>query len=61
VFYERDASCGARIDFLWGAGFPLKHVVRRYATSATWIKVDDCIRSWRNIEPMAPNWYELTD
>jgi hypothetical protein len=61
VYYERDALCGTRIDFLWGGAFPVKHVVRRYATSPKWMSIEECRKDWARITPISSNWYEMSD
>lgn len=61
VIYESDELCGTRIDFLWGVAFPVKHVVRRYATSTKWLSVKECRKYWGRITPISMNWYELSD
>lgn len=61
VYYERDATCGVRIDFLWGDGFPVKHVLRRYAVDPKWTSVRACSKDWGRITRIAPNWYEISD
>jgi len=61
VYHERDELCGTRIDFLWAGGFPVKHVVRRYATNPKWVSVEKCYRDWGRIKPISSNWYEIAD
>jgi hypothetical protein len=61
VYYERDELCGTRIDFLWGEAFPVKHVVRRYATSSKWISIKECHKDWGRITPISSNWYAMSD
>ena len=61
VYYERDALCGTRIDFLWGDAFPVKHVVRRYTRSSKWLSIEACRKNWGRITPLSSNWYEMSD
>ena len=61
VHYDRDGVCGTTIDFFWGGGFPVKHVVRRYATNPTWVRVEKCYKGWERIRPISENWYEIAD
>jgi len=61
VYYEHDDSCGMTIDFYWGDGFPVKHVVHRYATNPGWVSVEKCYKDWGRIHPISGNWYEISD
>jgi len=61
VNYERDDVCGIMIDFYWGGGFPVKHIVRRYATNPGWVRVEKCHKDWERIHPVSDNWYEIAD
>jgi hypothetical protein len=61
VNYERDSLCGTKIDFFWGEAFPVKHVVRRYATDPRWISIEGCSKGWARITPISTNWYEMSD
>lgn len=61
LYFERDALCGATIDFAWGSAFPVKHVVRRYAGNPGWTSIEKCYKDWTRITQIAPNWYEMSD
>ena len=61
VYYEHDDLCGMTIDFYWGGGFPVKHIVRRYAANPGWVRVGKCHRDWGRIHPISENWYEIAD
>jgi hypothetical protein len=61
VYFETDALCGTRIDFAWADAFPVKHVVRRYATNPGWTSIEKCYKDWTRIAPISANWYEMSD
>jgi hypothetical protein len=62
VLYDQDATCGLRMDFLWGRAFPVKHVVRRFSDRPDWLKIKECKRSpWERYRVIADNWYQISD
>ena len=61
VYYEHDERCGTHVDFLWAGAFPVKHVIRRYASNPEWTTIKQCHKDWARITPVSPNWYEMSD
>lgn len=61
VHYRHDDACGLTIDFFWGAGFPVKHTVRRYAVDPEWINIKECQTGWSRGRMISERWYELSD
>jgi len=54
-------TCGLLVDFFWGSGFPVKHTVRRYSESDTFLQEPECRRDWHVKRELAPHWHELSD
>jgi len=61
VHVLKDSDCGLRIDFFWGSGFPVKHIVRRYAPLDTFVSTPHCRDGWSSGRELAESWYELSD
>jgi hypothetical protein len=62
VTYDQDATCGLRMDFVWGSGFPVKHVVRRFSDRPGWVKIKECHTApWDRFKVLGNNWYEISD
>lgn len=61
VHYGYDKTCGLRVDFFWGGGFPVKHTVRRYSNNAVWTRTKECYAGWAYGRSIADNWYEISD
>ena len=62
VTYDQDATCGVRMDFVWGGAFPVKHVVRRFSDRPGWVKIKEChTASWDRFKVLGNNWYEISD
>lgn len=61
IHIRKNDACGLMIDFFWGGGFPVKHVVRRYAPLAAAVELPQCREGWYRGSELAPSWYELSD
>ncbi len=53
-------TCGLTVDFLWGDGFPVKHVQRRYTALPLPAPNAACGARLFRARPLAPNWFELS-
>ncbi len=58
---EFGEECGFIVDFFWGAGFPVKHTVRRYLETTEYLAKPECRKGWRQGRELADHWYELVD
>lgn len=58
---ELGEECGFMVDFFWGAGFPVKHTVRRYIETSEYLAKPECHKGWRQGRKLADHWYELVD
>lgn len=61
VLYDQDATCGLRMDFVWGSAFPVKHVVRRFSDRPDWLNIKECQRAWEQYRVLGHSWYEISD
>lgn len=61
VHYRQSDECGPMVDFFWGGGFPVKHVVRRHAVNPDWIEVKECRQGWSRGRSLSGHWYEISD
>jgi hypothetical protein len=59
--YSDDRTCGLMIDFSWGDGWPLKHIMRRYTLNPRWADMAQCREDWSSGRPLSRNWYEISD
>ena len=58
---HKNTRCGLMIDFFWGGGFPVKHIVRRFAERPGFTDIPECRESWSRGRQLADNWFELHD
>lgn len=61
VGYSDDKACGLMVDFSWGDGWPIKHVMRRYALNPAWADMAQCRQDWTSDKELSRNWYEISD
>jgi hypothetical protein len=61
VSYSNDKTCGVMVDFSWGDGWPIKHIMRRYAPNPAWVDIPQCRQDWTGDMELSRNWYEISD
>lgn len=61
IHTRQSPECGLLIDFFWGAGFPVKHTVRRFASMPSFVQRKECTTNWTGARKLTDNWYELSD
>lgn len=61
VHVHESSRCGLMVDFYWGGGFPVKHIVRRYAERPGFAEIPDCRKSWSGGRKLTEHWFELRD
>ena len=61
VGYSDNKTCGVMVDFSWGGGWPMKHVMRRYALNPAWADIAQCRQDWTGDKELSRNWYEISD
>jgi thiol:disulfide interchange protein len=61
VHVHKNSRCGLMVDFYWAGGFPVKHIVRRYAERPGFTEIPDCRKSWSGGRQLSDHWFELRD
>jgi uncharacterized protein with PQ loop repeat len=61
VHVHKSRECGLMVDFFWGGGFPVKHIVRRYAQNPEFTDIPACRKSWSSGRQLTQHWFELRD
>lgn len=52
---QDDPLCGTVVDFVWGSGFPVRHVIRRYVPASSSAR---CGSPHGHARQLAEHWYE---
>ena len=61
VRVSHEPGCGRIVDFYWGAGFPVKHTVRRYVELPQKLENDACRGHWARGLRRGEHWFEASD
>ena len=61
IHVHKNTRCGLMVDFFWANGFPVKHIVRRFAQNPGFTEIPDCRKDWSSGRQLAANWFELRD
>lgn len=61
IHVHKNDACGFMVDFFWAGGFPVKHIVRRYAQNEGFTEIPACRKNWSSGRQLAGHWFELRD
>ncbi len=55
IHVQDDALCGTVVDFVWGSGFPVRHIIRRSVPASS---PASCRSPHGQAHPIGEHWYE---
>lgn len=55
VHVQDDPLCGTVVDFVWGSGFPVRHIIRRTVPASS---PASCRSPHGHAHPIGEHWYE---